>query len=430
MSKTNLLSMFIVALVIFAVYSSTQGADPLPQQPATPKPMENVATAQPTPSANSINPFELKKDRVVPGTLFQIEVVDQTVFNINNDTVKLKLKFIDGEGEEKEEIISNYYFRKEKDKLFIEGMMPESKKLLKMVNGLLVEIFKSYEANLEIVHVRSADRREIPFSLQVKLPSVKSAYLLGIAVLLLSFVIIAVLKPDPFQQQDGFSKDTDKSLEEWRQRKHLAKRFFLFPLNFAITPLGNYSVSLAQNLIWTFVTIFALVFVYRLTGSFLEITPQILMFLGISGATAIGYKINANARSYDIPSKYLNLVVKKRVPSLKDLISTSGRPNIFKFQILFFTLLTAYIVLIEITRKYTFPTIPENLVTLMSISSAVYLGNEVTQENVWEKIKNKIDEIEQYAKGNSKSFLTTPDIENLRIPQVDELKKMLEGIFA
>lgn len=97
---------------------------------------------------------------------------------------------------------------------------------------------------------------------------------------------------------------------------------------------------------------------------------------------------------------------------------------------LVFTLLTAYIVVVEIAKKYSFPQIPDSLVVLMGISSAVYIGNEVIQENVWEKIKKKIEEIEKHAKDKGKSLGTTMDVERLGIPEVDELRNILEGIYS
>ena len=167
------------------------------------------------------------------------------------------------------------------------------------------------------------------------------------------------------------------------------EKTFLYPLNLAITPLGTYSISRTQILVWTYVTIFGLIYVYWLTESFLDITSQVLMLLGIGGSTAIGSKINAISKTYEVPPKYLNLVERKRIPRLNDLISTEGRPSIFKFQMLVFTLLTAYMVVVEIAKNYAFPQIPENLIALMGISSAVYIGNEITQENVGEKIKRR-----------------------------------------
>lgn len=379
-----------------------------------------------------LNPFKLKKDRIVPGTTFKIEV-DKEIFNKDKekDKVSVLLALIyetKKNGSKKRIDIKNIYLKQEKDGLFIEAKLPEFRE--KDIEYIKTQpwwrgMLSAYRGDIEIKY-KKADGREDTFSFPVMIPSVKWAYIWGIVVVILSFLIISLLKPEPFKKQPGF---TDISKEEW-EKIPMLKRFFLYPLNFAITPIGTYSISLTQILIWTYVTIFGLVYVYWLTGSFLDITSQVLMLLGIGGGTAIGAKINAVSKLYEVPPKYLNLVQKKRIPKLRDIISTGGRPNMYKFQMLIFTLLTAYIVVVEIAKKYSFPQIPDSLVVLMGISSAVYIGNEVIQENVWEKIKKKIEEIEKHAKDKGIPLDTTENVERLGIPEVDELRNILEGIYS
>lgn len=387
---------------------------------------EEIANKQKSgepPVSLPLNPFKLEKDRIVPGTTFRIEV-DKEIFNKEKDKVLLSLKY----RSEKEGIdIKNTYLRQEKDRLFIEAKLPEFRDIEDIIKtqpqwrGML----SAYRGDIKIKYIK-ADGREDIFSFPIMIPSVKWAYIWGVVIVMLSFFVLSLLKPEPFKKQPGF---TDISKKEWEKIPSL-KRFFLYPLNFAITPIGTYSISLTQILIWTYITIFGLVYVYWLTGSFLEITPQVLMLLGIGGGTAIGAKINAVSKLYEVPPKYLNLVQKKRIPKLRDIISTGGRPNIYKFQMLVFTLLAAYIVVVEIAKKYSFPQIPDSLVVLMGISSAVYIGGEIIQENVWEKIKKKIEEIERHAKDKGIPLDTTENIERLGIPEVDELRNILEGIYS
>ncbi len=375
-----------------------------------------------------LNPFKLKKTRIVPGTTFNIEV-NKKIFNKEKDKVSLSLIYkIKKYGSEKSIAIRKIYLKQEQenDRLFIEATLPEFRDIEDIkTQSQWIGMLSAYRGNIEIKYEKT-DGKINTFFFPVMIPSVKWAYIWGVVVVILSFLIISLLKPEPFKKQPGF---TDISKEEWEKIPRL-KRFFLYPLNFAITPIGTYSISLTQILIWTYVTIFGLVYVYWLTGSFLDITSQVLMLLGIGGGTAIGAKINAVSKLYEVPPKYLNLVQKKRIPKLRDIISTGGRPNMYKFQMLVFTLLTAYIVVVEIAKKYSFPQIPDSLVILMGISSAVYIGNEVIQENVWEKIKKKIEEIEKHAKDKGIPLDTTENVERLGIPEVDELRNILEGIYS
>lgn len=377
----------------------------------------------------SLNPFTLIKNRIVPGTSFQINV-DKDIFNKEKDKVSLTLIYIfENDTQTKRIPIKNIFLKQENDKLMIRGNFPEFGEIKDIRTqspwrGMLTP----YKGSLEIKYERESIDIQT-FLFPVMIPSVGWAYIWGIVVAISSFFIISRLKPQPIKKHMGFEKEKDRSSEEW-DKKDRWKRFLLYPLNFAITPIGSYSISLTQIIIWTYVTIFGLVYVYWLTGSFLDITSQVLMLLGIGGGTAITSKINSVSKLYEVPSKYLNLVEKRRIPQLGDLISTAGNLNIFKFQILVFTLLVAYVVVIEIAKRYSFPQIPENLIILMGISSAVYIGNEVTQENVWEKIKKKIEDIEKIAKERNISLRDNNEVSNSGIPEVEELKEILGSIYS
>jgi len=374
------------------------------------------------------NPFALPKYRIVPGTTFEINV-DKT-FNREKDKVWLAVIYrLQNDTQTKRIPITNFFLKQENDKLMIRADFPGYGQIRDIrTQSPWRGVFSPFEGDLEIKYEREKGDLQT-FLFRLMIPSVKWAYIWGIVVAVASFFIISRLKPDPIKKHMGFEKEKDKTTEEW-EKKERWKKLLLYPLNFAITPMGSYSISLTQIIIWTYVTIFGLVYVYSLTGSFLDITPQVLMLLGIGGGTAITSKINSISKLYEVPPKYLNLVEKKRVPQLRDLISTAGNLNVFKFQILVFTLLVAYVVVLEIAKKYSFPQIPENLIILMGISSAVYLGNEVTQKNVWEKIKKKVEDIEKNAKERNILIRDTNEVSNSGIPEVGELKEILSSIYS
>jgi len=167
------------------------------------------------------------------------------------------------------------------------------------------------------------------------------------------------------------------------------------PLNFTETPLHRYSISLLQILLWTSITIFSYIYVYLIRGEFILLSNQILILLGISGGTSLAAKAAAIVRWRDIPGKYFkseegDLRDDPRKPKLSDYVSISGLPNLFKFQILGFTLITGIIVVLELIKTSNFPEIPEELLTLMGISGSIYIGNELATENVWKKLDEKV----------------------------------------
>jgi hypothetical protein len=166
-------------------------------------------------------------------------------------------------------------------------------------------------------------------------------------------------------------------------------RVFFSPLDIAITPFGSYSISVAQALFWTFIVAFSCVYVYALKAAFIAIPSQILMLLGIAGGTALASRINAITRDV-VPKEIMKNIKRTNIPRIRDMVSIGGRMNIYKFQMMVFTLITGIIVLIELIKACNFPEIPNTLIMLMGLSNTLYLGNEVTveaTEGLREKVK-------------------------------------------
>lgn len=208
----------------------------------------------------------------------------------------------------------------------------------------------------------------------------------GVLVVVLFLIIVRLVKRIPF------SKKWDKDRYKKWDKLERGEKFFRFPLHFAVTPLGRYSISLAQILFWTVIVIFAFVYVAISRGEFLSITEQMLILLGISGSTSIVSKAAAVARLREIPEEHMEKITKDRIPHFRDLFCIGDVPNIFKFQIFAFTLLAGSLVIRELLRSGNFPTLEQNLLTLMGISGGVYIANELATKNVWEKLQKLIDE--------------------------------------
>ena len=126
-----------------------------------------------------------------------------------------------------------------------------------------------------------------------------------------------------------------------------------------------------------------------LKAAFIMIPSQILILLGITGGTALASRINAITRDV-VPKELTKDIQRTNIPRLRDMISIAGRMNIYKFQMMVFTLITGIIVLVELIKACNFPEIPNTLIMLMGLSNTLYLGNEVTiepMEGLREKVK-------------------------------------------
>jgi len=270
----------------------------------------------------------------------------------------------------------------------IEAMVPDYDDLFEKVESRWSEPWWSARrAQLEIV----VNGLLPPFEASFAVPGRGWATFWGVTVLLLLLFGSALMKPELFPEDKRFGGGADDNrAQKWRQRTTI-QRLVLYPLEFAVTPIGSYSISIAQILYWTGIVIFGSIYVFLVRGEFLNVSAQVLTLLGISGGTALAAKANAVIRSRDIPEEFFKGLKRTKTPKLRDLICTGGSPNIFKFQIFAFTIINGILVLKQLYTDFNFPVIPNEQLTLMGISSAVYLGNEIASGNIWETIEKKVD---------------------------------------
>jgi hypothetical protein len=258
-----------------------------------------------------------------------------------------------------------------------------------------------------------------PFAIPLR----KTATFWGVLVVVILLVIIALMKPNPFPTDTRFDDGKgDKRAKEWKeQHPSWISRLLLYPLHFAITPIGTYSISVAQIVFWTAIVIFASIYVFFIRSEFLHVSEQVLTLLGISGGTALFAKANAVVRSREIPAEFFKGIQRTRIPRLRDLICIGGSPNIFKFQILAFTLINGIFVLKQLYTDFDFPVIPDGQLILMGISSGVYLGNEIAWENIWNTMKKKLDEAKDASdRGDTEASTALKD----------EIPKLLKSIYS
>ena len=217
----------------------------------------------------------------------------------------------------------------------------------------------------------------------------------GIAAGLLFLFLVMLLIMYVTRNFNPFKEKTER-FNNWQNTYKSSRfvRFFFSPLDIAVTPFGTYSISVTQALFWTLIVAFSCVYVYMLKAAFIIIPNQILLLLGITGGTALASRINSMSRDV-VPKDLMIDLERKDIPRLRDMISIAGRLNIYKFQMLVFTIITGVIVLVELIKASNFPEIPVTLITLMGLSNTLYLGNEVTVEPVQglrEKVRAYKDE--------------------------------------
>jgi hypothetical protein len=329
-------------LVLFILPAVSFGQESQPQPAAG----EQASLSQ---VALKLNPFTLPITRIAPNTIFKM-MVDKTISSGHNwEITAINLAYT-SEGKEKKIPVTKWYFKEIEGELYLYARMPgwDSMKGIKK-QTFWRGILTTYRADLEIDYSYGGQALNVEFP--IKLPDWKWALVWGIVIALLLIFLGSWGITGHFKW-----KNLDLSLKK-----------------LVLSYKGNISVSKTQVFIWTLVLLFGIIYVYRISEVFLEITPQILLFLGIGGATAVGAKYNAVKKSADTEPAPASPPAS---PPAED--KGKPKPDFFKVQMLSFTVVIAFIVVIEIIKTNTFPVMSENLVYVMGISNAVYIGNKVS----------------------------------------------------
>ena len=125
------------------------------------------------------------------------------------------------------------------------------------------------------------------------------------------------------------------------------------------------------------------VYLWWATGELFSFRGDVLWLLGIAGAGSVGARATAALRQEPgrLKAEEKEIAVKKDEANFGDLITTGGKFDLFKFQMLVFTLFTAGYVVVEVVTSLEFPVIPEGLFYLLGISNGSYVAAKAIKPN-------------------------------------------------
>ena len=212
-----------------------------------------------------------------------------------------------------------------------------------------------------------------------------------IVVLGIYIVAFAMITASPFVPE-RFPKRCIK----WNESLTNDQKLLRVPLLFAVDEKGHMCLSLAQILWWSLIVVFSLTFILVTRKQFLLINDQMLILLGISGGTSILVKGREFLTTPSVKNEYFENIKFNRIPRFRDLISINETVDLYKLQILIFTVLAGIYVLWQLFLGGAFPELQVNLLVLMGISSCTYvLGDSLAlkRENKIEELQTRIDEI-------------------------------------
>lgn len=363
------------------------------------------------------NPIGLLEDRAPSGKSFEFTTT------LARDTDEGSYEVFFSAGDNRVGAYASVEKKEKKGDKFIytvRSIVPSYEEIFKAVERKWHEgWWSARRAHLQIKISTGRDVYESSFEFAVPLRITGTLW--GIAVLFLLYLVISMTTLNLFPKDRRFDAGSnDKRIKTW-EALHPSPfvRRLIAPFHLAATPIGSYSISASQIIFWSAIVIFSSVYVFYCRSDFLMLTGQVLTLLGLSGGTALAAKGNALVKYRDIPDDFFQGIQRTRVPRFEDLVCISGIPNVFKFQIFAFTLVNGIIVLKQLYTSFNFPVIPAGQLTLMGISSGVYLGNEIIRENEWEAISKKVKE------ANEARTTDVPKFNRLK----NEINGSLESIY-
>jgi len=140
------------------------------------------------------------------------------------------------------------------------------------------------------------------------------------------------------------------------------------------------SLSLFQIFFWTVITVWALVYVFIVTGTLLSLTAEMLTLLGIAGTGSVLARLIASRQAMvTSPPAYLS--PPGSPPEFWQMLSTKnslGVPSfdLMKLQLFVFTLVIGVYIVWRITDTATFPALDTNTLLLLGVSQGIYVGGK------------------------------------------------------
>lgn len=189
--------------------------------------------------------------------------------------------------------------------------------------------------------------------------------------LLVAYVVPCLLLRAPSKADDGTANSRFSPLHLVRGRR------------------GKASLSNFQIWWWTLIVIALLVFVWWTTANLAELNETIIWLLGIAGGGSVAARATAvvrQARGQQIVATELGSVAYQKLAKWSDLLTTDGQFDLFKLQMLLFTLLTGLYVVVTVVAEVVFPEIPDELLWLMGISNGSYVAAKVASSNPFSRV--------------------------------------------
>jgi hypothetical protein len=128
---------------------------------------------------------------------------------------------------------------------------------------------------------------------------------------------------------------------------------------------GQPSLSLFQVYVWTALTLVGMTYVFLMSGNLLNISPQVLVLLGLAGLGSIGARLVSVSTAGATPATGTGFW---------GMFAVGGKPDLLRLQMFVFTLTIWLYVAARVFYEQAFPELDTNVLLLMGITNGVYVG--------------------------------------------------------
>jgi hypothetical protein len=136
-----------------------------------------------------------------------------------------------------------------------------------------------------------------------------------------------------------------------------------------------YSLGRCQMAFWLFITVGAFLYIFATTSKYNGvITAQSLVLLGISSGTGL------SAIAVDTNKAAAGAAWPVHTSFLMDLLTDVNGVTLHRFQMLIWMIVLGVIYLVAVAQSHTLPAFDDKLLTLLGISSGVYVGFKIPEQ--------------------------------------------------
>jgi hypothetical protein len=210
---------------------------------------------------------------------------------------------------------------------------------------------------------------------------------------------------------DTHQKGTRLSMTGWVR--------YLDPVVLTAGSNGKGSVAKLQIYFFSFVVAGLLAYIIMRSGVLSDVSSTILLLLGISAVGAAASKATDVAKNRLAFENWAWLIKKGWLPPnglaatntarWRDVVTTDGEFDVYHFQMIIFSVLVGGALLAAPWRDLATFTIPENLLAILGLSQAVYLGGKLAGPPTCAELDKGISELRDLEKKFVQAALTQPD---------------------